>query len=102
MSKIISILVEEALSIRGLYNKKIGKLTHLHNESLIDYKDLLDDSIDFKDNDKFTINSKLRSERNSDNSNFSKQIKLDSFDLETYKKFISFLKFQQMMDEFND
>ena len=41
-SKIISILVEEALSIRGIFNKKNGKLTESyklnndHSENLIE------------------------------------------------------------------
>jgi len=102
MSKIIGILVEEALSIRGIFNKKTGKLNNLYDESFISTKDLLEDSIDFKDNDKFKINTKLGSDKYLDKSNSLKRIKLDGFDIETYKKFISFLKFQQIMDELND
>ena len=33
--------------------------------------------------------------------NLLKQINQDEFDLQTYKKFISFLKFQEMLDELN-
>ena len=55
-SKIINILVEEALSIRGVLNKKNGKKTQSNQEA---------------------------------------------FDLQTYKKFLSFLKFQEMMDKYN-
>ncbi len=102
MSKIIGILVEEALSIRGIFNKKTGKLNNLYDETFASTKDLLDDSIDFKDNDKFKINTKLGSDKYLDKSNSLKRIKLDGFDIETYKKFISFLKFQQIMDELND
>ena len=61
-SKIISILVEEALSIRGIFNKKNGKATQLY-------------------------------QLNEDNK--------EAFDLQTYKKFLSFLKFQEMMDKYN-
>ena len=61
-SKIISILVEEALSIRGIFNKKNGKAIESY-------------------------------ELNEDNQ--------EAFDLQTYKKFLSFLKFQEMMDKFN-
>ena len=61
-SKIISILVEEALSIRGIFNKTNGKVTQLY-------------------------------QLNEENQ--------EAFDLQTYKKFLSFLKFQEMMDKYN-
>ena len=67
-SKIIGILVEEALSMRGIFNKKNGKA----NQSYLKIKD------------------------NSDN--FSE----NPVDLNTYKKFLSFLKFQEMMEEYNN
>ena len=66
-SKIISILVEEALSVRGIFNKKKGKAT----------------------------SSYLKIEGNSDG------LSEDSIDLQTYKKFLSFLKFQEMMEEYS-
>ena len=65
-SKIISILVEEALSIRGIFNKKKGKAT--------------------------------LSYLNEENSN---DLSTGDIDLQTYKKFLSFLKFQEMMEEYN-
>ena len=66
-SKIISILVEEALSVRGIFNKKIGKVTQ----------------------------SYLKFEYNSDD------LSEAHIDLQTYKKFLSFLKFQEMMKEYD-
>ena len=66
-SKIISILVEEALSIRGIFNKKKGKATQ----------------------------SYLKIEENSDD------LSAEHIDLQTYKKFLSFLKFQEMMEEYD-
>ena len=66
-SKIISILVEEALSKRGVFNKKNIKATE-------SYQNIED---------------------NSDN------LSEESIDLQTYKKFLSFLKFQKMMEEYN-
>ena len=66
-SKIISILVEEALSVRGIFNKKNGKV----------------------------IKSYLKIDDNSDD------LSGDSIDLQTYKKFLSFLKFQEMMEEYS-
>ena len=66
-SKIISILVEEALSLRGVFNKKNGKATQ----------------------------SYLKIDENPEN--FSDE----SNDFQTYKKFLSFLKFQEMMEEYD-
>ena len=66
-SKIISILVEEALSIRGIFNKRNGKATL----------------------------SCLKIEENLDN------LSDERIDLHTYKKFLLFLKFQEMMEEYN-
>ena len=65
-SKIISILVEEALSVRGIFNKKKG-----------------------------ATQSYLKIEENSDD------LSAGHIDLQTYKKFLSFLKFQEMMEEYN-
>ena len=67
-SKIISILVEEALSLRGIFNKKIGKATQ-------SYLKIEDKSVDLSE---------------------------DHIDLQTYKKFLSFLKFQEMMKEYKN
>ena len=66
-SKIISILVEEALSVRGIFNKKKGKATQ----------------------------SYLKIEDNADD------LSEEHIDIQTYKKFLSFLKFQEMMEEYN-
>ena len=66
-SKIISILVEEALSMRGILNKKNGKATL----------------------------SFLKIEENLDH------VSDERIDLHTYKKFLLFLKFQEMMEEYN-
>jgi len=86
-SKIISILVEEALSIRGIFNKKNGRATHLFQLN----KDNLQRSIDNNLGNHF-ISSK------STNLNEENQ---EAFDLQTYKKFLSFLKFQEMIDKYN-
>ena len=66
-SKIISILVEEALTVRGIFNKKKGKAT----QSYLKIKDNLED------------------------------LSEEPIDLHTYKKFLSFLKFQEMMEQYN-
>ena len=101
-SKIISILVEEALSIRGIFNKKNGKATQLfqlnedNSQNLFDYSgDVLDKSKLLIDNnlDNHFIPSKSSIHLNEENQ--------EAFDLQTYKKFLSFLKFQEMMDKYN-
>ncbi len=74
-SKIVSILVEEALTIRGIFNKKSGKMTQ-------SYRD---------------INTHFNPSKSTLLNNENQEV----FDLQTYKKFISFLKFQEMMDKYN-
>ena len=66
-SKIISILVEEALSIRGIFDKTNSK-------AIQSYLKIDENSVDLSDG---------------------------YIDLQTYKKFLSFLKFQEMMEEYN-
>ena len=101
-SKIISILVEEALSIRGIFNNKTGKISQSFKEIKDKSNSLSEDTADFNDNVKFTINTKLVNLRNHQKTNILKQTNQEAFDLQTYKKFISFLKFQEMMHEFDD
>ena len=48
-SKIISILVEDALSIRGIFNKKNGKATQLYQSNDDNSKTLFDNSGYFTD-----------------------------------------------------
>ena len=94
-SKIISLLVEESLSMRGLLNIESGKEK---NESL---ESNLNNQI-------FTNNinkSKLDNFDSSNNSLISQQIfKLQTnqehFNLKTYEKFILFLKFQEMVNKY--
>ena len=87
-SKIISILVEEALSIRGIFNKKNGKVSQ-------SYKLINDLS------QKSSIDNNLGNNFNLSKSTNLYEAKQEDFDLQTYKKFISFLKFQEMMEKYN-
>ena len=100
-SKIISILVEEALSTRGIFNKKNGKALQSYQYSNNDRQNLSDKSSDFIDNAKFSIDTKLDSSFNSSKSTHLNEGNQEDFDLQTYKKFLSFLKFQKMMDKYN-
>ena len=100
-SKIISILVEEALSIRGIFNKKNGKVTQSYWLDNNNSKDLSDNSCDFIDNAKLSIDTKLGNHFIPSKSNHFNEENQEPFDLQTYKKFLSFLKFQEMMDKYN-
>ena len=100
-SKIISILVEEALSIRGIFNKKNGKAIQSY-QSNVDYsKNLFDNSCDFTDNAKLSIDTNLGNHFSPSKTTHLNDPNQETFDLQTYKKFISFLKFQEMMDKYN-
>ena len=100
-SKIISILVEEALSIRGIFNKKTGKVTQSYQSNDENSKNLFDNSDDFTDNAKLSIDTNLGNHFiNSKSTNLNEETQ-ETFDLQTYKRFLSFLKFQEMMDKYN-
>ena len=101
-SKIISILVEEALSIRGIFNKKNGKVTQSYQLNIDNSKNLFDNSGDFRDNAKLSIDTKLGNHLNPGKSTHLNEANQEDFDLQTYKKFLSFLKFQEMMDKYNN
>ena len=100
-SKIISILVEEALSIRGIFNKKNGKVTQSYLLSNYLSQNLADNSVNFKDNVKLSIDNNLGNNFIPSKSTHLNEENQEAFDLQTYKKFLSFLKFQEMMDKYN-
>ena len=100
-SKIISILVDEALSIRGIFNKKTGKVTKSYLE-VKDYSEYpTENSTEDEINEKLTINTKLINNKKSGKTTLLDRSNQDIFDLQTYKKFLSFLRFQEMMDKYN-
>ena len=94
-SKIISILVEEALSIRGIFNKKNGKVTQSYHQNK-------DNLTSFLNNEEFSIDTKLGNHLSSGKSTHLNKPNQEAFDLQTYKKFLSFLKFQEMMDKYEN
>ena len=100
-SKIISILVEEALSIRGIFNKKNGKVTQSYQLNKDNSKNLFDNSGDFTDDAKHSIDTNLGNHFITIKSTQLNEENQEAFDLQTYKKFLSFLKFQEMMDKYN-
>ena len=58
-SKIISILVEEALSIRGIFNKKNGKVTQSYHANQDNNQNLSHNSSDLINNAKISIDTNL-------------------------------------------
>ena len=100
-SKIISILVEEALSVRGLFDKKKGKATPSFQMPESHSQSLSDNSADFIDKSEPSIDTKLVNHLNQSNSTHLNEVNTETFDLKTYKKFLSFLKFQEMMDKYH-
>ena len=100
-SKIISILVEEALSIRGIFNKKTGKVTQSYKSKDDKSKNLFDNSGDFLDKSKLSIDNNLGKHFIASKSTHLNEDNQETFDLQTYKKFLSFLKFQEMMEKYN-
>ena len=101
-SKIISILVEEALSIRGIFNKKSGKANQSYQLNNDLSQNLTDNSVGFIDNVKRSIDNKSVRHFDPSKSTYLNDENQEDFDLQTYKKFLSFLKFQEMMDKYNN
>ena len=101
-SKIISILVEEALSIRGIFNKKNGKVTQSFESSEEISHNLFDNSGDFIDKAKRSTNTNLGNHFIPSKSIHLNEENQDAFDFQTYKKFLSFLKFKEMIDKYNN
>ena len=100
-SKIISILVEEALSKRGIFNKNNGKATSSFKLPESYSQKLSDNSSNIIDNAKLSIDTNLGNHSTPSKSNNLYEPKQEPFDMQTYKKFLSFLKFQEMMDKYN-
>ena len=91
-SKIINILVEEALYNRGLFNKVSGDvLVQNSNEEKNIRNPLKIESVNKEF--KYNFKNKLLSE---DNQIF-KEVKEEPFDDEIYSKFLIFLQFQERM-----
>ena len=100
-SKIISILVEEALSIRGLFNKNNGKANQSFQVLEAHSQSLSDNSADFIDKSEPSIDTNLVNHLNPSNYNHLNEVYNEAFDLKTYKKFLSFLKFQEMTEKYD-
>ena len=100
-SKIISILVEEALSMRGIFNKNNVKVTPSFQPPQDNSQKLSDNSAEFVDKSEPSIDTKLVNHLNPSNSTHLNEVNNEAFDLKTYKKFLSFLKFQEMTEKYD-
>ena len=101
-SKIISILVEEALSTRGIFNKKNGTVNQSYQSKNYYLQNMSENSAQNLDKVKHSIDTKLGNYHNPIRSTNLDEVNQEAFDLQTYKKFLSFLKFQEMMDKYNN
>ena len=92
-SKIISILVEEALAQRGLFNIETGKEKLLYINEKKDHESLTSNSLD--------VNTCISTAQlDSSTRIFNSQNNKETFDLKTYEKFLLFLKFQEMLKRY--
>ena len=92
ISKIINILVEEALYKRGIFNIKNGKVLNYENQIKLDNENLIMIKNDDKD-----ISNEINNSEN-------QQVKATSnefIDKEIYEKFLMFLQFQEEMKKRN-
>ena len=78
----------------------IDKLSIENN--LSNSKILFDNYGDFRDNTKLSIDTNLGNHFNPSKSTHLNEENQEAFNLQTYKKFLSFLKFQEMMDKYEN
>ena len=92
ISKIINILVEEALYKRGIFNMKSGKILNYENKIKFDNENLLKIKNDDKD---------ISNEINNSENQHVKATSNEFIDKEIYEKFLMFLQFQEEMKKRN-
>ena len=88
ISKIINILVEEALYKRGIFNIKNGKVLNYNNKNQFDKENLIKIKNDDKD---------ISNEINNAEIQYVKEPRNKFIDKEIYEKFLMFLQFQDEM-----
>ena len=95
-SKIINILVEEALSSRGILNIRTGNVNYeSSNSSLKEYEESI-----IKNPDKGINNNTYRDSKESKDLD-SKEFTNEFLDSQVYEKFLLFLQFQEKMKKNN-
>ena len=88
ISKIINILVEEALYKRGIFNIKNGKVLNYNSKIQFDNENLIKIKNDDKD---------ISNEINNSENQHVKATNNEFIDKEIYEKFLMFLQFQEEM-----
>ncbi len=95
ISKIISILVEEALYKRGIFNINNGKVINYQSQINFDKENQILVKNDYKD-----FSNGFNNFKNNENQHFNNSS--DEFiDNEIYEKFLMFLQFQEKMKKRN-
>ena len=95
ISKIISILVEEALYKRGIFNINNGKVINYQSQIKFDKENQILVKNDYKD-----FSNGFNNFKNNENQHFNNSS--DEFiDKEIYEKFLMFLQFQEKMKKRN-
>ena len=92
ISKIINILVEEALYKRGIFNIKNGKVLNYENKIIFDNEK----PIKIKNDDEDISN-----EINNSENQYVKATSNEFIDMKIYEKFLMFLQFQEEMKKRN-
>ena len=91
ISKIINILVEEALYKRGIFNINNGVVINYGRKNYLEKENQI-----FMKNDNEDFSNGFNNFKNTENQNFKKSS--DEFiDKEIYEKFLMFLQFQEKM-----
>ena len=93
-SKIINILVEEALSKRGLFNLQTGKVVFDINNNQFDSENKFS-----LNNVKDGFNNSFKNNYLIDQNLYTKEVKEELLDKEIYAKFLLFLQFEERMRE---
>jgi len=91
ISKIINILVEEALYKRGIFNIKNGKVLNYDNKIISDNQNIIKIKNDEKD-----LSNEFNNFKNTENQRF-KEPSYEYIDKDIYEKFLMFLQFQEKM-----
>ena len=92
ISKIINILVEEALYKRGIFNIKNGKVLTYDYKIILDTENPIKKKYDDKD---------ISNEINNDKNQHVKEPRNEFINKEIYEKFLMFLQFQEEMKKRN-
>ena len=95
ISKIISILVEEALYKRGIFNINNGKVINYQSQINFDKENQILVKNDYKD-----FSNGFNNFKNTENQHF-KEVSDEIIDNEIYEKFLMFLQFQEKMKKKN-